>query len=515
MNDTPIERTPTVFISYSWDSPEHKRWVHHLGTQLMAKGIDVTLDQWATRYGGDLHRFMINGISESDRVLVICTPQYVQKSKLKSGGVAFESQVVNHELYQNTGTEKFIPIMRVKYDQETGKGFFIGSRLYIDFTDDTSFESALEELWREIHNMPAVVKPPLGKKPSRQTPLGHLANPERVPQSPHITTRIESTDARVLYPQFVALIRGRDRTVWRRTSQRLLAHVFGRLSEWRSESDSIDPRSIVQKTQRSIIEERFHQCVTCASPMFAMIVAGVESGDEEFRFQESMMTEWEGIPNWSRAGWTAWGDAPSGLCYVTQAMIGAMAVLTGQFDLITSLVNYRLKNPLNGQYEPLLENHTIMLGSHAINGHADSSGNFSFLLDLWESQSWLTLAFDNRQEYISAMTAHFITLNTIEFFKYRLSNRLESMENPTRISFDAPTWFLIQESHEIERAITLIRRSTREFRKSVMPQFTELPQTVIVEWKIWASHCLRSVSGQHHRWSTGHLYTQFLGLMLT
>jgi hypothetical protein len=37
---------PRVFISYSWDSDEHKDRVRALATHLRKNGIDARLDQW-------------------------------------------------------------------------------------------------------------------------------------------------------------------------------------------------------------------------------------------------------------------------------------------------------------------------------------------------------------------------------------------------------------------------------------------------------------------------------------
>ena len=42
---------------------------------------------------------------------------------------------------------------------------FLGPRMYIDFSDDAQYPAKLEELMREIHRAPAVVKPPLGDNP--------------------------------------------------------------------------------------------------------------------------------------------------------------------------------------------------------------------------------------------------------------------------------------------------------------------------------------------------------------
>ena len=44
---------PKVFISYSHDSPEHRRWVSELGAKLRHSGVDAILDQWDLGPGDD------------------------------------------------------------------------------------------------------------------------------------------------------------------------------------------------------------------------------------------------------------------------------------------------------------------------------------------------------------------------------------------------------------------------------------------------------------------------------
>ncbi len=47
------EQNPKVFISYSHDSDEHKKWVLNLATKLRRHGVDAILDQWDLRIGQD------------------------------------------------------------------------------------------------------------------------------------------------------------------------------------------------------------------------------------------------------------------------------------------------------------------------------------------------------------------------------------------------------------------------------------------------------------------------------
>ena len=104
--------TPTVFISYSHDTPEHKAWVLKLATDLRSAGIDASLDQWDLAPGQDVVSFMHDGIAKADRVLLVCTEQYVRKSEGGLGGVGYERLIVTAEMVEAIETKKFIPIVR-------------------------------------------------------------------------------------------------------------------------------------------------------------------------------------------------------------------------------------------------------------------------------------------------------------------------------------------------------------------------------------------------------------------
>ena len=68
------EIPPKVFISYSWDSAEHKLWVLKLVSELMRNGIDVLIDEWdLEKYKNDLQFFMEAGIRGANKVIMVCT----------------------------------------------------------------------------------------------------------------------------------------------------------------------------------------------------------------------------------------------------------------------------------------------------------------------------------------------------------------------------------------------------------------------------------------------------------
>lgn len=161
---------PKAFISYSHDSSAHKDWVLKLGNDLRAKGVDVVLDQWDLVPGQDVSLFMQRGISEADRVIMVCSSDYVTKSEQGVGGVGYERLIVTAEVVNSIDTIKFIPILRgLSHSKRTPS--FLGPRMYIDFENDSEYELRLTELARQLHGTPTISKPPLGPNPFSGTPI--------------------------------------------------------------------------------------------------------------------------------------------------------------------------------------------------------------------------------------------------------------------------------------------------------------------------------------------------------
>ena len=156
--------TPRVFLSYSHDSEAHRAWVRLLAERLRLGGVEVTLDQWDLPYGADVVRFMDLGIRDADRVLMVCTANYVAKAEERKGGAGYEGMIVTGHVARATDTIKFVPIVRGNSGEPLVPGF-LGQRLWLDFRNDGLFEERLEELLRELHGAPRYPKPPLGRNP--------------------------------------------------------------------------------------------------------------------------------------------------------------------------------------------------------------------------------------------------------------------------------------------------------------------------------------------------------------
>lgn len=104
-------KKPVVFISYSWDSDAHKKWVRELSDKLADNGIQTILDQKDLVLGDPLTRFMEQSIINSDYVLIVCTPMYKQKADTRKGGVGYEESIITGDVFSNQNHRKYITVL--------------------------------------------------------------------------------------------------------------------------------------------------------------------------------------------------------------------------------------------------------------------------------------------------------------------------------------------------------------------------------------------------------------------
>ena len=437
---------PKVFISYSHDSPEHKRWVSELAAKLRRNGIDAILDQWDLGLGDDVTvtRFMERGIVDANRVLVICTDKYVSKANAEEGGVGYERMIVNAELVRNLGTDKFIPIIR----QASGKEktpTFLGTRVYADFRSDSQFDAECEKLIHELHEIPIVEKPPLGKNPFPPVELDT--------QLIDISEQIES--ASEVYRTASKLVRAGDTLRWRQLVKQIRLEAFKTLVQWRQdELDGQEPKS----------EEPFQivdKAVEIISPLMVVALAGVESGRDEFKDQKSFLDDLLNITGWDPSGPTTWVRIPYALGYIYHGLHGGLSLITNQLDLALNLARVKIPDVYNRR--KLFHVWEI----HELVGWADSFGpncigSWEYLVNAYERWEWLSLIFGDEIEYRSSLVAYYMTLNIHELVVLIASERQDvlsaSYSSRFPYDFNIPLTFLSENQNVYQRAQSLLFR---------------------------------------------------------
>jgi hypothetical protein len=126
--NTPLK----LFISYSHDNDCLKKWVCDLATRLRRDGVDVILDQWDLNLGSNLARFMETELKSADRILVICSEEYVKKANSGEGGAGYEGQILTANLIENQNQNRVIPIIYSNSSSDLMPSF-LTSRFYADF----------------------------------------------------------------------------------------------------------------------------------------------------------------------------------------------------------------------------------------------------------------------------------------------------------------------------------------------------------------------------------------------
>ncbi|QPK06487.1 toll/interleukin-1 receptor domain-containing protein [Vibrio kanaloae] len=154
---------PSVFISYSHDDQPHKKWVLELAQRLRNSGVDAILDQFKLGLGDDLSGFMERSVEDADRIIMICTDNYVTKANEGLGGVGYEKMIMTSEYMSRIDSNKVIPLIRQKGTRNVPT--FLKTRMNINFSQEDEFELMFDELLREIHQAPLFKEPPVGNNP--------------------------------------------------------------------------------------------------------------------------------------------------------------------------------------------------------------------------------------------------------------------------------------------------------------------------------------------------------------
>ena len=435
---------PKVFISYSHDSPEHKQWVLELGTKLRHNGVDAILDRWDLGLGGDLTLFIAHGIRDSDRVLVICTDQYVRKANAGEGGVGYERMIVTAQLVQDLGTDKFIPIIRQASGEEKTPTF-LGTRVYADFRNESQFDVEFDKLLHELYGMSVEERPPLGESLFAQLSSGQGASPSEGvdTQLPEIPNRVES--AADAYSTAGQIAGAGDMFRWRQLVKRIRSNAFNSLVQRRQEGLAGETPTGKEKL------ETVDEAVGIISPLISVALAGVESKKEQFRDQKTTFKNLLDIVGEEGGGPVVWVHIKFALGYVYHSLHGSLSLYTNQIDLALSLARVKTFDSDKKEYLYVWERDQFMAGFGPLGPNFTDS--WEYLSMAYEKWQWLAPIFGDDSEYRTSLVAYYMALNIHE-----LASRIASDQQDTFSTFDnVPLTFLSEDYSIIQRAITMLR----------------------------------------------------------
>ena len=147
-----------VFVSYKREDLVRNAWVAKLTTDLRTAGIDALLDIWEVRLGESFTDYMALRIKDSDALLFVITETSVKAVESPAfGALKFELQMA---LARRIAGESFRLIGL--YREGPAPPVHLRDNRYVDFRDDSRYDSALTELIRDLLGVSD--RPPLTRR---------------------------------------------------------------------------------------------------------------------------------------------------------------------------------------------------------------------------------------------------------------------------------------------------------------------------------------------------------------
>lgn len=144
-----------IFISYSWDSEDHKQWVQQLAEDLTESmpDLDVEYDQRGMDHRVDRNQYMESAIFETDAVLVIITKNYTEKANARQGGVGRETAMAAERHWTETASKSRTRILGIKREADADAPRYLTASLYFDFSRPDSYAKQLSALKHELESI--------------------------------------------------------------------------------------------------------------------------------------------------------------------------------------------------------------------------------------------------------------------------------------------------------------------------------------------------------------------------
>jgi len=492
MEDTNDKHTdeppaPTVFISYSHDSPEHKMWVAGLATYLRENGVDAILDQWFLRPGMDVPQFMETGIRDANRVCMICTPEYARKADAGKGGVAYEKMIVTGELYQNLGSTKFIPIIARGSDADALPGF-LKSKYFVDFRDLSRRQEKLDELLRVLHNIPANQAPPLGLSPFLPKPKSDDdILPKVAAADPVVLTETSEWSPDKVYDASQRLFRGGDSVGWRTLVKELRGAMEPQLYSW---LDSLKGKNFTTVDDFVPVAKA---AIEIVMPLIALAVSGVESRLPAFADQRTVVDDFLSLSQWPRGGKVVIIDLPKTLVYVYHHVHGAVCLCTQQPELALSMATMNVHADSDSD-RPLWQEHGMTGWPKSLDGTFGTA--WEYLLQLPETFPWLRKVFVRNDEWQVSLIAYNMILSALDLcltIRQVKKTGHSFAEVKEKVTFDVPPLFLFGRDEMRARALSLAFLGPSS--TALVAQYGGIdPSELRSTWQDWCGLLLRRMN---------------------
>jgi hypothetical protein len=479
------DKPPTVFISYSHDSPDHKRWVLDFASELLNDGVDVILDAWDLRLGDDIPKFM-ERLKEADRVLMICTEKYVAKANDGVGGVGYEAMIVTAEIVRDLGTAKFIPIIRQNTDKVTVPTS-VSTRLHVNLSEGADRESQMKGLMRDLHDIPPG-KPALGRSPFPVSPAAH-SEVQPIPFQSEVsrdTTEPVPQDPKAFFEAALKIAERGNMLEWRRIVARARRLISPALKVWSQKYGTASPGDIDTLIEQSI------EGTTAFAQLTAVALAGVVSTNPKFGNQLGMLEDIMNPSEWQRGGLVVRVELPETAAFACQALLGATCLHIGNVRAAIELARYSTVDRKTGNQVPLWQRHDVIGWPQSLGRNATKTWDVALSLSArWQ---WLDVIFNEESEYQAALYAYYVTMSFIEFVE-RVCANFQIPDDPVSAGWwpDVPVFFEITDNEIKRQGYRLVVAEKSAMRAWLLENKVD-ENALLTQWPKWMAIQLKIFS---------------------
>ena len=424
--------------------------------------------------GDDIPKFMERSVGESDRVLVVCTPNYVKRADEGRGGVGYEAMIVTAELVKDLGSAKFVPVIREK-DPDRGAILptCLSTRRYVDLSDDERYASGFEELLHDLHEMRIAKKPPLGdySKFEIDTTKQQAISVDEIYSKPESGI----VDLGTLYGSCVRAIRQSDTYSWRKIVQEVKIDYSAGLAKWFDKYSAEAPEDAQTAVARVL------EAVDLFGPLICVALTGVESSEEKYRKQSAVIDEMLLLRNWIRSGFTVYTEVHRAAVFLYQAIHGAVSLETEQIELAFGLANSRVRVIGSAKTLQLWRQPDLVGWPNSFGG--DAKVAWDALSQLPAHWPWLLRIFASEEDYRTSIAAYYLFLSIVEFLD-RCEKGLQTSEENSPISLGVPPFFLNVDGTELQKSRRLLI-ANGVFLKRMIGALSVSETSIATEWGRW------------------------------
>lgn len=155
-------QNPRVFLSYTGTNPKNREWVKAFAGRLRSCGVNARLDIYHLKPGQDLPQWMTNELIMANKVLLICDQYYAEKADNRTGGVGWETMIIQGDMLSNQNQNKYVAILRDSNIDQT-LPLYVKSKYAFHWADNAQYEQEFNNLL--LYLFDCENEPPIGDIP--------------------------------------------------------------------------------------------------------------------------------------------------------------------------------------------------------------------------------------------------------------------------------------------------------------------------------------------------------------